>query len=864
MRPGDDALADTVALPLDADAVSSPRASRRRGDRVGHFVVDGVLGSGGMGTVYRAHDTRLDRHVALKLLGGTGASSQDSPDVQARVWREARAAAAFNHPNAVSVYEIGETKEDGLYIAMEIVDGAPLRQWVGDATVSATRKLSYLVDVARALSEAHRVGLVHRDIKPENVMVRRDGVIKVLDFGIARRTRNKDLGPDVPSPALPGVVDGVLTVEGSIVGTPLYMAPEQILASTTVDARADQFSWGVMACELLTGALPWGADPRQAMARALRGDAPSLPLPPDVAKVLRRTLERDPAQRFASMDDVVKALLPSITEAPPRASRRGRIAVAVFACALLGGAVVVSRRSSSVEAPSSVPEAAAAFGAGMQAFRDGSGMRAARLVARAATLDQSFAAAMIREALWEVLERPIAAGTVDPEPGRRLFKAAEVHRAAAREYDRALIEAVEPRFRQSVDLDEAEKRLSALAQRHPSQGEPLYWLAMGRAERGDAEGARQAIARAMEVEPAMIPALLSLLAWVERKSPAVALATLDRCVARAPEATDCLGARARLRGFAGQCDGMEADAHAWIAADRESGNAFYALAEALNARGAPVDSVREALSSAEARTDTAAQPGTLDHNRFSMFMVQGDFSAALVQAQRLEENLPPDAAIAWRFLAVMEIADAAFESGNGSAAGQAALRFLKRADAWTPTSAGELAMPIAILRLAHRTGVMERDEAERARARWMTRIDATLAGQSEQARRMVWVYAFAAFASTAEDAREALAAVPRFGPLPAADDATPTSARMFGRVHLLAGDRAAALPYFRRAAGGCYILNSVAQSYGARVDLADTLAATGAKEEARSLYRAVLDRWGDAKPKSVTAERIRAALAAID
>jgi eukaryotic-like serine/threonine-protein kinase len=839
----DDALADTVA----DGGVSTPRIEKQKGDRVGHFVVEGVLGSGGMGTVYRAHDTRLDRHVALKLIGGSGGSSQDSPEGKARVWREARAAAAFNHPNAVSVYEIGDA-DAGLFIAMEIVDGEPLRRYVGDTATPLRKKLSFLIDVARALGAAHAVGLVHRDIKPENVMVRRDGTVKVLDFGIARRVNARE-----PISVRPSVErgDGYVTVEGTIIGTPLYMAPEQMTAGTSLDARADQFSWGVTAYELLTDALPWGDDPQVAMSRVLRGDPPNKhpALPDDVASVIRRTLQRDPSLRYASMDDVVDALSPLLADKKP-ARRWPIVALAAAVLALI--VVAILKRPAPMSA---VPEAAAAFEAGMQAFRDGSSTRGGRLMERAAKLDPSFAAAIVREALWEVLQRPLAAGSLDLEAGRALYKQAEVQRAAARPYDRALIEAVEPRFRQQIDLVEAEKRLFALSARYPSYGEPLYWIAMGRSERGDAPGANEILERAMKVEPGMRAALLAVRAWTERKTPSTAIATLDQCLALSHESSDCLGARARMHGFMGHCDLMETDAHAWVAADRDSVHAFAALAEALNARGAPIDSVREALNSAEAFAHPEERAAIADHNKFSLLQVQGDFPGALAQARKLEETLPANAAIAWRLLAVMEISDAALEMGDSTSAGEAALRFLKRADAWTPTSAADLAMPIAILRLARNTGAMTVEEHERQRARWLQRLNAAIPGSPETILRTVWIYAWASGIRTADEARDALEH--RIGPVPSPDDTTPVAARLIGHVYRLSGDVETAIPYFRRAAGGCFVLNSVAQSYHARVELADALISVGRKDEAPALYRAVLDRWGAAKPRSITAEHIR-------
>src|SRR5579883_2965896 len=162
--------------------------SLSQGERFDRYVIEDVLGEGGMARVYRAHDPRLHQRVALKVLRLDSSTDPDtSVDATARVMREARAAAALDHPNAVSVFDVGEA--DGqLFIAMELVVGKSLRAYVGDASVSWETKLRWMLDAARALGAAHERGLVHRDVKPENVMVRADGMVKVVDFGIAKRT----------------------------------------------------------------------------------------------------------------------------------------------------------------------------------------------------------------------------------------------------------------------------------------------------------------------------------------------------------------------------------------------------------------------------------------------------------------------------------------------------------------------------------------------------------------------------------------------------------------------------------------------------------------------------------------------------
>jgi serine/threonine protein kinase len=276
----------------------------RPGDAFERYTIEAVIGQGGMGCVYRAYDPRLGRRVALKVLSDGSASAAGN----ARLVREARAAAAFDHPNAVAIFDVGEL--DGApYLVMELVEGRTLRHAATDPEVPLSTRVAQLSGVARALAAAHERGLVHRDIKPENVMVRDDGIVKVLDFGIARRTGGtvEPLSP-TPAPALPA-----LTVEGVKLGTPVYMAPEQIRGEE-LDGRTDQFAWGVLAYELLAGRLPWrGADALAVMASALTDPVERVTLEragvsPAVARVVVRALEKKPEHRFASMDELLGAL----------------------------------------------------------------------------------------------------------------------------------------------------------------------------------------------------------------------------------------------------------------------------------------------------------------------------------------------------------------------------------------------------------------------------------------------------------------------------------------------------------------------------------------------------------------------------
>jgi tRNA A-37 threonylcarbamoyl transferase component Bud32 len=252
------------------------------GQTFARYVIEAAIGEGGMGEVYRAFDEKLRRKVALKVLHPDLAV----PDAAARLVREARAAAAFAHPNTIAIYDLGEI--DGtVFLVMELIEGAPLRAFIGDTSLPVMKRLRWLVDIARGLGAAHKAGLVHRDVKPANVMISDDGVVKVLDFGLAKPVEASSLNTDV----------------GLVVGTPRYMAPE-LFAGIRADARSDQYAFGVTAYELLSGAHP--GNPMGAVPAALDTLVPELG--PAIARIVARTLSRDATQRFASMNEVATAL----------------------------------------------------------------------------------------------------------------------------------------------------------------------------------------------------------------------------------------------------------------------------------------------------------------------------------------------------------------------------------------------------------------------------------------------------------------------------------------------------------------------------------------------------------------------------
>jgi len=276
------------------------------GTELGRYRIKRALGTGGMGAVYEAYDTILRRPVALKVLRPR--DEKASPEIEARLLREARAAASLRHPNAVAVYDIGEAFGTP-FIAMELAPGRSLRAALANEDTTIGEKLSWLLAIARVLEAAHENGLIHRDIKPDNVMVADDGTVKVLDFGIAKFATTAD---EAPAPAdADDEPKSFKTREGIVFGTPRYMAPEQ-RQGKELDGRADQYAWGVVALEVLCGTHPKDGGMNSTLDNAAKAG-----LPADVAAAVKRALQIDRTRRFPSMEDIVTRLESHVTGPRP-------------------------------------------------------------------------------------------------------------------------------------------------------------------------------------------------------------------------------------------------------------------------------------------------------------------------------------------------------------------------------------------------------------------------------------------------------------------------------------------------------------------------------------------------------------------
>jgi serine/threonine-protein kinase len=297
------------------------------GRSVSHYEILDRIGGGGMGVIYRARDVALGRPVAIKFIAP---EIRRDPQARDRFMQEARAASALDHPNICTIHEIAETEDGRLYIVMTAYDGETLRERLGRGPLSEDEAVDIGVQVARALAAAHEHGIVHRDVKPDNVILTRDGVAKLLDFGLARTG------------------DGWMGAPGAVEGTVAYMSPEQV-EGRPADARSDVWALGVMLFEMLAGVRPFAAaDPRVAIDLILSG-GPELALPraditQGIVEIFHRAVAKSPEHRFADGGEILVALQEQRAAAASArrvgGRRRRRILAAALVALLVAGGFV--------------------------------------------------------------------------------------------------------------------------------------------------------------------------------------------------------------------------------------------------------------------------------------------------------------------------------------------------------------------------------------------------------------------------------------------------------------------------------------------------------------------------------------------
>ena len=857
----------------DDDPPNAPRVLQR-GDRFGRYVVLSWLGEGGMGAVYRARDTVLFREVALKVvrpeaMGALGAE---------HALREARSAAALEHPNVVAAFDVGQV--GGVtFLAMELVLGRSLRALIREQATPLETKLSWLAAIASSLAAAHARGLAHRDIKPENVMVRDDGIVKVLDFGLARWFDDRPKNAGDPA-----------TIQGARIGTLAYMAPE-LLRGEKADAKSDQFAWGVVAYELLSGRHPSlpsdAATPFDAaqLAKALDTRAPEplrthVPdLAPSVEATVMRALSKRADDRFDTMTDARAALIAAMSahatartgatsaiDASPRARRRfviGAIAAIAAACAIAVVVAFITHRrppAAIAPAPSSASashasgeianggtanaEALGAYRAGMQATRDAAFDAAYRGFARAVELDAEFAAAHLRYAITSSMTN---------EPIREHFRQATRLRFALSEHDRVVLDAFEPWMRVPRDPLASEKRLAAAATSHSSDADYLHLLCRMRFFLADYPGSIKACEATLAADPEFAGAM-----WIEgldqvfMGDEARAMKTLADCIRVSPTATSCLNDRFVLDGGAGRCDDALADSRKLIGIDPENWRHYKYLANALAGTGAARESVVAAMGQWFERRDPKFRAEDQAHAEAALAINEGDFVTARTKVADWEKAIA-GVAEEWVHADEMRLqTQLALEMERSSEASAIAAQFIAQRSAWTPTAIFYDDSRIGAWSVQARTGAISPSAFRLLRSTWLE-TEAVRAEASPFATNSTgvrWTAAYADSTVTVADAREALVALPRFLPLPNPHIRKPFFDEPIGRVFLLAGQIDDALPFLERGAHACFALEYPIDIRWARLELGEALESKGERAEACDAYRPLVIERGSIVSRS--------------
>ncbi len=325
------------------------------GQTLGHYRIESKLGEGGMGVVYKALDSHLDRPIAIKVLRPEAVTN---PERKRRFVQEAKAASALNHPNILHIYDIDQS--GGVdFIAMEYVEGQTLDRLIGRKGLPWPEVLPYAIQIADALSAAHAAGIVHRDIKPANLMVSERKLVKVLDFGLAKLAERAEADEQAPTETFKPQ-----TEEGTILGTAAYMSPEQA-AGKKVDARSDIFSFGTVLYEMATGRRAFQRETKMSTLGAIMHEEPppiGEGVPPDLEKLITRCLRKDPERRVQHMGDVKLALedlkeesesgkLPGRPPVRPERRWRHTAAMAAVLAVLASGAALYFFGRSRVQPP---------------------------------------------------------------------------------------------------------------------------------------------------------------------------------------------------------------------------------------------------------------------------------------------------------------------------------------------------------------------------------------------------------------------------------------------------------------------------------------------------------------------------------
>lgn len=875
------------------------------GQTVGRYVVEALLGEGGMGEVYRAQDSRLERRVALKVLRNqTEEDGEEWNHAVMRMQREAKAVAALSHPNIVAIYDVDD-HEGSPYIAMELVSGTPLRDLV-NTNLTASRRMQIMLGVAQALEAAHQADIVHRDIKPDNILVRDDGTAKVLDFGIARRTsqaienNTKDVNPNGKTidPALV-----TMTAEGAIVGTPAYMSPEQ-LRGEPVDARADQFAWGVVAYELLAGRHPFHAEKGGVtLLASILGDTPE-PLtgvPAGVAAVVMRALEKQPEDRWPSMHDVVlqwSAFIsgeefPRVTtgsqqpavvvtnSGPERTNpsvlhRARRVATAAVVLGVMAAGVIaifMPRKESSgtttmtptaisaqpppgpvavtdLPIPASASlEARAAFREGLQAIRDARWAAAIAAFDRARKADPGMAEAHLRFALVQF--------PFDLPGSQEAFRKAFGLRMSLSERDQKLLHAVEPFVqRDPSDYVTASERIAALTALYPNDAEFAFWHAHTYVKKDTPQGWAKAVELAKtctELDPKHADCW-QIQSWAAKSENRLddAVAVLDRCIAASENAIDCLVDKILIDAHRGRCAIAVDSLRKVTVRDPATPRTRRMLAEALFYSGESEAAVQLATEEAARVFEGAGQLFDVADVRVFKAIAFGDFETARRETDIMASSLQAPAPYRDVNLLFVRLG-LRKEMGDLQGAAKIADEFFAKS-AVRPLALAEDAIDPTITMNATKlaAGTMTKSAFEAARTAWLARRSST----NPKTRMLQWLGAYGTPAYSRELAEVALAEIDDF--FPSSSDLAPAPANIMnrarGKLLSMVGRPAEARAYLEGAANICLQVEPVLFYVQNVARLGIAREASGDKAGACKSYQWVLARWGGAKQSVTTKE----------
>jgi serine/threonine-protein kinase len=882
----DDLLKGVAAAP-ERTMPSPQGAGGGDAERFAHFTVLGRLGEGGMGIVYRARDEKLGRMVALKVLPPEFEADETK---RQRLLREARVAAAVTHPNLTTIHEIGES-EGRIFIAMELVEGRPLRDLMAERSLPVGTVLYLMTQTAAGVAKAHAAGIVHRDLKPENILVGDDNHVKVLDFGLAKR----------PADAL--LVTG--TGEGMLLGTPAYMAPEQAHGKP-VTAATDVFALGVLLHEMLTSQRPFAGKNLPQLIRAIERDIPAAPsavnplVPAAFDRIVARCLAKEPSERYPDAQALLEELrkleasssrlaLESTVERPvegdslvtpapstvPRGARpwrRGVMLVGALVVAGSLGALALSVRSRKSGVPAaaaptastaassgvraltewpppktSSPEAATLYAEALQALRDASVAASLKDLQRAVALDPHFAAAHVRLALFH-----LASWDRGGSETRLHIAAATQARTSLDARDQRLLAFVEAMSKDTATVEVRAPR--ELAEAMADDPEALYWAAEALWGEGDV---LELLDRAIRLDPQFgAVEIRRAKTALEHDDADATLAATDRCLAIAPNAATCLRLRGMVHSFRGQCQELEHDARQMITIEPDGFLGYGFLWTALAANGAAVEALRQLAIKQEANVHNTDRARFALQDAANLAAWTGDFASAeatLRALQRGQASLTDEGA----HTAESQLVSVDDEQGEGARAASIGEDYLRRIPAWAhdPTAGGRSAA-LAALR---RAGRVSDAQAHAMRQAWHQELSPML-----PPRFSLWL-TFYDWVETPSEAREALAALPAYLPLPP-NGTDPWAQGVEGRVYALSGNADRAIPLLRGAAAWCgevpqttdaVVIDSIMDQMHDRFLLGQMLEQKSDRDGACAQYAAILARWGNAKPKSVTADKAR-------